>query len=96
MLDEKVALKKIIQICSNFGTLSMHVILLSISGRILMNSSFFVRLFSTRDSFWTVNKLEIFSGFQQGIVLPSCIILIVGKGYKKVNTVAVERVVLNS
>ena len=100
--DEKVALKKIIQICSNFGTLSMHVILFSISARILMNSSFFVRLFSTRASFWAVNKLEIFRGFQQGITLPLCIIsgdklkFHCRKSYKKVNTVALEKLVLNS
>ena len=74
MSDGKVALKKIIQICSNFDTLSMHVILFSISARILMNSSFFVRLFSARGSFWAGNKLEIFRGFQQGIILSSCII----------------------
>ena len=47
MPDEKVALKKIVQICTNFGTLSMHVILLSVSARILINASFFVRLFLT-------------------------------------------------
>ena len=74
MSDEKVALKKIIPICSNFGTLSMDVILFSISAPILMNSSFFVQLLSTRDCFWAVNKLEIIKGFQQGIILPSCII----------------------
>ena len=100
--DEKVALKKIIQIYSNFGKVSMLVILFSISARILMNSSFFVRLFSTRSSFWAVNKLEIFRGFQQGIILPSCIIpgdklkFNCRKSYKKVNTVALERLVLKN
>ena len=41
MSDEKVVLKKIVQICTNFGTLSTRVILFSVSARILTNASFF-------------------------------------------------------
>ena len=39
--DEKVALKKIVQISTNFGVFSIYVILFSISAWILMNGSFF-------------------------------------------------------
>ena len=52
MSDEKVVLKKIVQICTNFGTLSMHVILFSISARILMNSSFYLYDYFQLDAFF--------------------------------------------
>ena len=50
-----------------------------------------------------MNKLEIFRRFQQGVILHSCVIhgvqlkfsLVLEKGYKKVNTVALERLLVN-
>ena len=57
--DEKVACKKIIQICTNCSTLSMHHSLFSISARILINASLFLY-----DSFQPV-----FNDYFQGISL---------------------------
>ena len=74
---KKLNFRKNVQICTNCYTLSNHNNLFFISAGILMTLSFFfVRLFSIQNTFWVVNKLEIFSrDFRQGIILPSNIIL---------------------
>ena len=60
MSNDKVVCKKIVQICTNCGTLSIHNILFSISVRILMNASFFLN-----EYFQTA-----LSDYFQGILLP--------------------------
>ena len=74
MLDKKVTLKKTVQICTNFGTLSLHVILFSISARILMNSSFFYTTTFNPMLFLSSEQIRDLQRFQEGIILPSCII----------------------
>ena len=68
MSDEKVALKKIVQICTNFNVLSMYVILFSISAGILINASFFLHnIFQPKALFdqWTNQRSS--EGFSKAL-----------------------------
>ena len=94
MLDKKVACKKIGEICTNCGTLSMHDILFSISTRILMNaSSFCTTVFNL---YWTTIFKVFYFLFSSCIIPGDQLKFNCRKRYKKVNTLALRRLLLNS
>ena len=101
--DEKVALKKVVQIDMNFVVLSMYVILFSISAWILMNASFFCttafnsKLFFCSEQIRDLQRIlaRHYTSFMYNF-RGSAKSLVVERRYKKVNTAALERWVLNS